>query len=239
MAYNLTFSMQSQGTAPVKNLASYQKDFINFMVSSGALSFGSFTLKSGRQSPFFMNAGAYTTGSQLKSLGEFYAHAIHEQFGTNFDVVFGPAYKGIPLAVVTTLALHELYGHEVRYCCDRKEVKDHGADAGQFLGATLKDGDRVLMVEDVTTSGKSIDETVPKLRGAANVEIVGLVVSLNRMEMGAHGTTSAQDYITQTYGFPVRSIVSMQDVAITLAPTLSQNVKDELVAYYQRYGAAV
>ena len=157
----------------------YKREFIEFMVESDVLKFGDFTLKSGRKSPFFMNAGAYVTGDQLMRLGEYYARAIHDNFGLDFDVVFGPAYKGIPLSVVTAIAMHKLYGKEVRYCSDRKEVKDHGADKGGMLGYELKDGDRVVMVEDVTTSGKSIDETYPKLMNAANVEVKGLIVSLN------------------------------------------------------------
>ena len=162
----------------------YKQEFIEFMVDSDVLKFGEFTLKSGRKSPFFMNAGAYVTGSQLKRLGEYYAKAIHDKYGDDFDVLFGPAYKGIPLSVVTAIAYSELYGKEVRYCSDRKEEKDHGADKGSFLGSSLKDGDRVIMIEDVTTSGKSMEETVPKVRGAADVTIVGLIVSLNRMEVG-------------------------------------------------------
>lgn len=165
-------------------MESYKSEFIEFMVESDVLKFGDFTLKSGRKSPFFMNAGAYVTGSQLKKLGEYYAKAIHASYGDDFDVLFGPAYKGIPLAVVTAIAFSELYGKEIRYCSDRKEAKDHGADKGGFLGSSLKDKDRVVMIEDVTTSGKSMEETVPKVRGAANVEIVGLMVSLNRMEVG-------------------------------------------------------
>ena len=162
----------------------YKQEFIEFMVDCQALKFGEFTLKSGRKSPFFMNAGAYVTGSQLMKLGESYAKAIHDTYGDDFDVLFGPAYKGIPISVVTAVAYSKLYGKEVRYCSDRKEEKDHGADKGSFLGSPLKDGDRVIMIEDVTTSGKSMEETVPKVRGAANVEIVGLMVSLNRMEKG-------------------------------------------------------
>ena len=165
-------------------MEAYKQEFIKFMVESDVLKFGSFTLKSGRQSPFFMNAGAYVTGYQLKKLGEYYAQAIHDNFGDDFDVLFGPAYKGIPLAVVTAIAYHELYGKEVKYCCDRKEAKDHGADKGNLLGYEPQDGDRVVMVEDVTTSGKSIDETYPKVKAAADVEIKGLIVSLNRMEVG-------------------------------------------------------
>ena len=167
----------------VDKMEQYKQEFIEFMVESDVLKFGEFTLKSGRKSPFFMNAGAYVTGSQLMRLGEYYAKAIHEKYGDDFDVLFGPAYKGIPISVVTAVAFSKLYGKEVRYCSDRKEEKDHGADKGSFLGSSLKDGDRVVMIEDVTTSGKSMEETVPKVRGAANVEIVGLMVSLNRMEM--------------------------------------------------------
>ena len=137
----------------------YKKDFIDFMVECNVLKFGSFTLKSGRKSPFFMNAGAYTTGNQLARLGEFYAKAIHDNFGDNFDVLFGPAYKGIPLAVATAIAYHNLYEKEIKYCSDRKEEKDHGADKGSLLGYKIQDGDRVVIIEDVTTSGKSIEET--------------------------------------------------------------------------------
>ena len=193
-------------------MESYKSEFIDFMVESDVLKFGDFTLKSGRKSPFFMNAGAYVTGSQLKRLGEYYAKAIHDNYGDDFDVLFGPAYKGIPLAVVTAIAYSELYGKEVRYCSDRKEAKDHGADKGGFLGSSLKDGDRVVMIEDVTTSGKSMEETVPKVRGAADVEIVGLMVSLNRMEVGQGGKVSALDEIKEKYGFEGKAIVTMAEV---------------------------
>ena len=204
----------------------YKEEFIHFMVESHVLKFGSFTLKSGRQSPFFMNAGAYVTGEQLHRLGKYYAQAIHDNFGLDFDVVFGPAYKGIPLAVVTAIALQELYGKEVRYCCNRKEVKDHGADKGNLLGADLHDGDRVIMVEDVTTSGKSIDETYPILKGAADVEVKGLIVSLNRMEVGKGGVVTAQKEVQEKYGFPVASIVSMAEVVECL---YNKEVEGEVV----------
>ena len=197
----------------VDKMEQYKQEFIEFMVESDVLKFGEFTLKSGRKSPFFMNAGAYVTGSQLMRLGEYYAKAIHEKYGDDFDVLFGPAYKGIPISVVTAVAFSKLYGKEVRYCSDRKEEKDHGADKGSFLGSKLKDGDRVIMIEDVTTSGKSMEETVPKVRGAANVEIVGLMVSLNRMEMGLGGKMSALDEIRETYGFPTNAIVTIAAVS--------------------------
>ncbi len=161
----------------------YKKEFVSFMFRCNALKFGDFTLKSGRKSPFFMNAGAYVTGSQLTELGRYYAKAIHDNFGLEFDVLFGPAYKGIPLAVATCMALNELYGKEVRYCANRKEIKDHG-DKGILLGSKLEDGDRVIMIEDVTTSGKSMEETVPIVRAQAKVDIKGLIVSLDRHEKG-------------------------------------------------------
>ena len=189
----------------------YKKEFIEFMVDSGVLKFGEFTLKSGRKSPFFMNAGAYVTGAQLRRLGEYYAKAIHENFGDDFDVLFGPAYKGIPLSVATTIAYSALYGKEIRYCSNRKEVKDHG-DVGILLGSKLKDGDRVVILEDVTTSGKSIEETFPILMEQAKVEVKGLMVSLNRMEKGLGGKVSALAEIKEKYGFQARAIVTMADV---------------------------
>ena len=221
----------------------YKQEFIEFMVECQVLKFGDFTLKSGRKSPFFMNAGAYVTGSQLMRLGEYYAKAIHENYGDDFDVLFGPAYKGIPISVVTAVAYSKLYGKEIRYCSDRKEEKDHGADKGAFLGSKLMDGDRVVMIEDVTTSGKSMEETVPKVRGAANVEIIGLMVSLNRMEKGQSGEKSALDEIREKYGFDARAIVTMDDVIEHLynKPCRGKVIIDDALkaaidAYYDVYG---
>ena len=221
----------------------YKQEFIEFMVESDVLKFGDFTLKSGRKSPFFMNAGAYVTGSQLKKLGEYYAKAIHDTYGDDFDVLFGPAYKGIPLAVVTAIAYSELFGKEVRYCCDRKEEKDHGADKGGLLGSKLVDGDRVIMIEDVTTSGKSMEETVPKVKAAANVEIVGLIVSLNRMEVGLGGKVSALDEIQEKYGFAGNAIVTMEEVVECLynkqidgKVIIDDTLKSAIDAYYTQYG---
>ena len=222
----------------------YKKEFIEFMVESNVLKFGDFTLKSGRKSPFFMNAGGYVTGAQLKKLGEYYAKAIHAKYGLDFDVLFGPAYKGIPLAVVTAIAFEELYGKEVRYCSDRKEEKDHGADKGSFLGSKLKDGDRVVMIEDVTTSGKSMEETVPKVRSAADVEIVGLMVSLDRMEVGKGGVKCALDEVKDLYGFETNAIVSMAEVTEHLynkecngKVVIDDTLKAAIDAYYEQYGA--
>ena len=221
----------------------YKKEFIQFMVDSKVLKFGEFTLKSGRKSPFFMNAGAYVTGSQLKKLGEYYAKAIYAKYGDDFDVLFGPAYKGIPLAVVTAMAFSELYGKEIRYCSDRKEEKDHGADKGSFLGSKLQDGDRVIMIEDVTTSGKSMEETVPKVRGAADVTIVGLMVSLNRMEVGKGGEKVALDEVKDLYGFDTAAIVDMNDVVEALynkevngEVIIDDTLKAAIDTYYEQYG---
>ena len=221
----------------------YKQEFIEFMIDCQALKFGEFTLKSGRKSPFFMNAGAYVTGAQLRKLGEYYAKAIHSTYGDDFDVLFGPAYKGIPISVATAMAYSELYGREVRYCSDRKEEKDHGADKGSFLGSSLKDGDRVVMIEDVTTSGKSMEETVPKVRGAADVEILGLMVSLNRMEVGKGGTKSALEEIEELYGFRANAIVTMADVVEYLynrpyqgRVIIDDALKAAIDAYYEQYG---
>lgn len=219
----------------------YKQEFIEFMVESQVLKFGEFTLKSGRKSPFFMNAGAYVTGTQLKRLGEYYAKAIHDNYGLEFDVLFGPAYKGIPLSVATTMAISELYGVDIRYCSNRKEVKDHG-DTGILLGSKIKDGDRVMIIEDVTTSGKSIEETFPIIKAQGNVEIKGLMVSLNRMERGK-GTKSALEEIQETYGFPANAIVTMEEVIEYLynrpcqgSIIIDDTMKAAIDAYYAEYG---
>nr|WP_253293638.1 orotate phosphoribosyltransferase [Kineothrix sp. MSJ-39] len=213
------------------------------MVASDVLKFGEFTLKSGRKSPFFMNAGAYVTGSQLMKLGEYYAKAIHDTYGLDFDVLFGPAYKGIPLTVATTIAISNLYGKDIRYCSNRKEVKDHG-DTGILLGSKLKDGDKVVIIEDVTTSGKSIEETFPILKAQADVEVIGLMVSLNRMEVGKGGEKSALDEIKELYGIDANAIVSMAEVTEHLynkecggRVVIDDQIKAAIDAYYEQYGA--
>ena len=219
-------------------MENYKHDFIDFMLESGVLKFGTFTLKSGRISPFFMNAGGYETGKQLRKLGEFYAKAIHDQYGDDFDVLFGPAYKGIPVAVVTAEAYYDLFGKEIRYCSDRKEAKDHGADKGGFLGTKLKDGDRVIMIEDVTTSGKSMEETVPKIKNAADVEIKGLMVSLDRAEKGK-GEKSALAEVSELYGFPTAAIVSVPEIVASLKERgqLDEDLLGRMKDYYAQYGA--
>jgi orotate phosphoribosyltransferase len=220
----------------------YKQRFIEFMIEVGALQFGTFTLKSGRQSPFFMNAASFVTGSQLGKLGKFYAQAIHHTYGDDFDVLFGPAYKGIPLSVATTIAYSELYGKEVRYCANRKEIKDHG-DTGILLGSKLRDGDKVILIEDVTTSGKSIEETYPILKQQAEVTIKGLMVSLNRQEKGKGGTVTALEEIRSSYHFDTAAIVTMEEVINYLYQNpyhgkiyIDDEKKAALDRYYEEYG---
>ena len=150
--------------------------------------------------------------------------------------MFGPAYKGIPLTVATTMAMAQKFDADIKYCSNRKEVKDHG-DTGILLGSALKDGDRVVIVEDVTTSGKSIDETYPKLKAAADVDVVGLMVSLNRQEVGKSGTMAAIDEVSEKYGFPTAAIVSMSEVVEALDGTvITPELKEAINAYYEQYG---
>lgn len=219
----------------------YKKEFINFMLECQVLKFGDFTLKSGRKSPFFMNAGAYVTGSQLARLGRYYAQAIHENFGDDFDVLFGPAYKGIPLATACVIAYSEMYGKEIRYCSNRKEAKDHG-DAGILLGSKIKDGDRVVIIEDVTTSGKSIDETYPIIASQGKVKVIGEIVSLNRMEKALDSEKSALDMISEKYGFKTCAIVNMAEVIDALytngdKKVITDEIKARIDEYYKEYGA--
>ncbi|MDD5794700.1 orotate phosphoribosyltransferase [Clostridium sp. HCP1S3_B4] len=220
----------------------YKKDFIEFMIESNVLTFGDFVTKSGRKTPFFVNTGNYKTGSQLKKLGEFYAAAIKENFNEDFNIVFGPAYKGIPLSVTVTMALADKYGIDVSYCSNRKEVKDHG-DTGILLGSKIKDGDKILITEDVTTSGKSIYETMPIIKSQGNADVVGLVISVNRMEKG-QGEKSALVELQEKYGFKACAIVTMEEVIdylynkeINGKVIINDEIKARIDDYYKIYGA--
>ncbi len=224
-------------------MEAYKREFIEFMVDCNVLKFGEFTLKSGRKAPFFVNAGAFVTGEQLKKLGGFYAKAIHENYGDDFDVLFGPAYKGIPLGVATVIAYSELFGKSIRYCSNRKEAKDHG-DVGILLGSKLNDGDKVIIIEDVTTAGTSIQETYPILMTQAKVDVKGMIVSLNRMEKGLEGKLSALDEIKEKYGFNTHAIVTIQDVMEHLYNKpyngtiyIDDKMKAAMDKYYDSYGA--
>lgn len=219
----------------------YKEEFIEFMVESNVLRFGDFITKSGRKTPFFINTGNYTTGAQLKKLGEFYAKAINKHFGKDFDVLFGPAYKGIPLTVTTAISLNELYDINVEYCSNRKEVKDHG-EGGILLGGALSDGTKVVIVEDVMTAGTSIYETTPILKTQGNVDIKGLIISVDRMERGK-GEKSAQDEIKENFGITTYSIVSMKEVVEYLYNRelngkvyIDDSMKASIEAYYEKYG---
>lgn len=185
-------------------MTDYKAAFIEFMVRCDVLSFGDFTTKAGRKTPYFINAGRYRSGAQVSRLARFYADTIRAR-GIGFDVLFGPAYKGIPLCVATAMALSDDHGIDVGFCFNRKEVKDHG-EGGILVGHDLKDGDRVLIIEDVTSAGTSIRETVPLMRAAANVTLAGLVVSVDRMERG----TGEQNTLAQ-----IRQEFEMDTFAIT------------------------
>jgi len=221
----------------------YKQEFIEFMVDCQVLRFGDFVTKSGRNTPFFVNTGFYRTGSQLGKLGEYYAKAIKEKFGLDFDVLFGPAYKGIPLAVATSMAIAKDYGKEIKYCSNRKEIKDHG-DAGILLGSPIQDGDQVVIIEDVTTAGTSIGETLPIIQAQGNVETLGLVVSVDRMERG-QGTKTALEEIKEKYGFETTAIVTMAEVVKHLHNRpyqgkiiIDDQLKGAIDAYYEKYGAS-
>ena len=220
----------------------YKEEFIGFMVDCNVLKFGDFVTKSGRKTPFFINTGFYRTGAQLRKLGEYYAKAIAGTFGTDFDVLFGPAYKGIPLTVAASMAISEHYGADIRYCSNRKEVKDHG-DKGILLGSPIEDGDRVVIIEDVTTAGTSIGETLPIIRAQSDVEVLGLVVSVDRMERG-QGEKSALAEISEKYGMKTTAIVTMAEVVEFLynRPYKGKIIIDDALkaaidAYYEQYGA--
>lgn len=220
----------------------YKKEFIEFMIDCKVLKFGDFVTKSGRNTPFFVNTGFYRTGSQLKKLGEYYAKAINDKFGLEFDVLFGPAYKGIPLSVAASIAIAEQYDKDIRYCANRKEVKDHG-DKGILLGSPIHDGDQVIIIEDVTTAGTSIQETLPIVKAQGDVNVLGLVVSVDRMERG-QGEKSALAEIQEKYGLETTAIVTMEEVVKHLYNKpyngkiiIDDTLKAAIDSYYVQYGA--
>ena len=224
-------------------MKSYKEEFIHFMVDSKVLKFGDFVTKSGRNTPFFINTGFYRTGAQLKKLGEFYAKAIEESFGFDFEILFGPAYKGIPLSVAATEAIYEMSGREVGYCSNRKEAKDHG-EGGSFLGAPINDKDRVLIIEDVTTAGTSIRETYPLLKSAADCDVLGLIVSVDRQEKG-QGEKPALLELSEEFSMKTAAIVTMDEVIECLYQKpykgeiiIDDEMREKIAAYYKIYGAS-
>ena len=211
----------------------YKRDFIDFMIDSDVLTFGDFTTKSGRKTPYFVQTGKYRTGAQIRRLGEFYADAIEANFG-DFDVLFGPAYKGIPLAVETASAL-SARGKEVGFMFNRKEAKDHG-EGGVLVGHVPQPGDRVLIIEDVTTAGTSIRETVPVLRAAADIALTGLIVSVDRMERGT-GDKAALVEVGEEFAMPTHAIVTVEE--IIEHADLSDDMVERMQAYLAEYGPSV
>lgn len=214
----------------------YKESFIQFMVESGVLTFGEFTLKSGRIAPYFVNTGNYNTGEQLAKLGEYYAACIQEN-NIPVDTLFGPAYKGIPLSVSAAVALYHKYGKSVQYCFDRKEAKDHG-EGGMFVGRQLEDDERVVIIEDVMTSGKALREVLPKLQGAAKVNITGMVITVDRMERGLQSEKSAVQEVKAEFGIDVYPIVTMADIidAIRNGVVPGEAYLDKMLAYREQYG---
>lgn len=188
----------------------YKKEFIQFLASCGVLKFGEFTLKSGRKAPYFLNAGEYKTGEQIKKLGEFYADCIVDN-NLSVDTLFGPAYKGIPLAISAVIALYEKYNINCNFCFDRKEVKDHG-EGGIFVGKELHDKEKVVIIEDVITSGKALLEVLPKLKSSANVDIRGMVVTVDRMEKALTSEKSAIQMAYDDHGIKVYPIITILDI---------------------------
>ena len=207
-------------------MENYKKEFIEFMIDCNVLKFGDFVTKSGRKTPFFVNTGFYRTGAQLKRLGEYYAEAINTEFGLDFDVLFGPAYKGIPLTVATTMSIAEMFDEDIKYCSNRKEVKDHG-DKGILLGSPISDGDK---------------ETLPIIKAQGDVDVIGLCVSVDRMERG-QGKKSALAEIEEKYGIKTTAIVTMAEVVEHLynreykgRVIIDDTLKAAIDAYYDQYG---
>lgn len=214
----------------------YKEGFVKFMVDSGVLTFGEFTLKSGRKSPYFMNSGNYNTGAQLAKLGEFYAECIHDN-GIEFETLFGPAYKGIPLAVATATALYNKFGIDVNYSFDRKEAKDHG-EGGVIVGKQLADREKVVIIEDVMTSGKALREVLPKLKAAADVDVTAMVIQCDRMEKGLQTDLSAVQEVSREFGIKIYSIVSINDIieAIENGVIEGKEHLEAMKAYRRQYG---
>lgn len=215
----------------------YKQRFIKFMVENGVLTFGEFTLKSGRKAPYFINTGNYKTGAQLARLGEYYAECIVDN-GIDGETLVGPAYKGIPLAVTTAVALWNNHGKDLNYCFDRKEVKDHG-EGGLFVGKQLKDGEKVILVEDVMTSGKALREMLPKLEAAANVNVTGMVISVDRQEKALNSDLSAVQEAYKEFGIKVYSIVTMEDIISAIEEGIIEGRQylEKMKEYRAVYGA--
>ncbi|MCI9606315.1 MAG: orotate phosphoribosyltransferase [Oscillospiraceae bacterium] len=219
----------------------YQEEFITFMVRSGVLTFGDFTTKSGRKTPYFVNTGNYKTGAQAAKLGDYYAACIQENLPDGVDCLFGPAYKGIPLTVAAASSLYRNYDRDLPYCFNRKEAKDHG-EGGTMIGYQPKDGDRVVIVEDVVTAGTAVRETIELFKHIADVKFASLIVSVDRMEKGTGEKTTINE-LREQYGIAVHPIVTVRQVIDFLHNReidgkvyIDDEMKGKMEAYLEQYG---
>ncbi len=220
---------------------SYKEAFITFMVRSGVLTFGDFTTKSGRRTPYFINTGNYKTGAQASKLGDYYAACIQQNLPQGVDCLFGPAYKGIPLTVAAASSLYRDYGRDLPYCFNRKEAKDHG-EGGTMVGYQPKAGDRVVIVEDVVTAGTAVRETIELFQHVADVELTALIVSVDRMERGTGEKTTINE-LREQYGIQVFPIVTVREVIAFLHNReidgkvyIDDAMKDRMEGYLAQYG---
>jgi len=221
----------SSHPAPSQPASDHKRELIELMAEAGVLRFGQFVTKSGRDTPYFINTGLYRTGDQIRRLGQLYAKAILERIGTEFDMLFGPAYKGIPLAVATAAALADL-GHDVAYGFNRKEIKDHG-EGGILVGHTPVDGDRILIIEDITTAGTAVREVVPLLQATAEIELAGLVVSVDRRERGLDDRSALQS-LSEEFDMPAFAIVTVHEIMDVMDP--DPEIRSAMEDYLDRYG---
>ena len=213
----------------------YREEFITFMVRAGVLTFGDFTTKSGRRTPYFINTGNYKTGAQAAKLGDYYAACIQQNLPDGVDCLFGPAYKGIPLAVAAASSLYRNYGRDLPYCFNRKEAKDHG-EGGSLVGYRPKDGDRILIIEDVITAGTAIRETMPILTGCGQVTVPDMFISVNRCEVGQTPGKTAVMEVGEAYGIQVHALVTVRDIHeyLKAQPTYA-DVLPRMEAYMRQY----
>ena len=217
-------------------MEAYKNEFIKFMVNGGILRFGEFTLKSGRLSPYFINTGNYKSGSQISKLGEFYAECIMDN-NIKGDAIFGPAYKGIPLAIATGIILNNKFGVDMNYCFDRKEVKDHG-EGGMIIGYQFGENDTLVFVDDVITSGKALRESMEKIKGICNANVKDMVISVDRMEIGKGGKKSAVQEVEEEFGIKVHSVVTMDDIIKAIEDGVVEGKEhlDAMKKYRETYG---
>jgi len=223
-------------------LAEYKQNFINFLVNSEVLTFGEFVTKSGRKTPYFINLGNICNGYTINELGKYYAQAIYENMGCDFDNLYGPAYKGISLVVTTSIALNELYSKNVTFTFNRKEAKSHG-EKGILIGHKYQDGDRIIILEDVITAGASIDESIPLINSFAKIDLKAIVVSVDRQERGKTEKSALYD-ICETYNTKAFGIVTIEEIIEYLYDRdinnnvyIDNNNREKIKEYRKQYGA--